>query len=54
VLERLRVTGSRRTVWPVLEVSGKIAWMQGVEVEPEQGIEVVATTLDEGHGAAGV
>ncbi len=54
VLERLRVTGSSRAVWPVLEVSGQIVWMQGVELEPEQGIEVVATSLDEAHGAAGV
>jgi tRNA(Ile)-lysidine synthase len=45
VLERLRVTGSSRAVWPVLEVGGRIAWMRGVELEPEQGIEVVATDL---------
>ena len=41
VLERLRVTGSSRSVWPVLEVGGRIVWMKGVEVEPEQGIESV-------------
>jgi tRNA(Ile)-lysidine synthase len=46
VLERLRVTGSRRAVWPVLEVEGQIVWMRGVELEPEQGITVVATDLD--------
>jgi tRNA(Ile)-lysidine synthase len=40
VLERLRVTGSSRAVWPVLEVAGKIIWMKGVELEPEQGIVV--------------
>lgn len=40
VLERLRVTGSERAVWPVLEVAGRIVWMQGVEVEPEMGIAV--------------
>jgi tRNA(Ile)-lysidine synthase len=40
VLERLRVTGSSRAVWPVLEVAGKILWMKGVELEPEQGIVV--------------
>jgi tRNA(Ile)-lysidine synthase len=46
VLERLRVTGSSRAVWPVLEVGGRIVWMKGVELEPEQGIAVVATDLD--------
>ncbi len=47
VLERLRVTGTRRALWPVLEVDGRIAWMQGVELEPEQGITVQAEFLDE-------
>jgi len=42
VLERLRVTGSERALWPVLEVGGRIAWMRGVEVEPEAGITVTA------------
>ena len=41
VLERLRVTGSGRAVWPVLEVDGRIVWMKGVELEPEEGIAVV-------------
>jgi tRNA(Ile)-lysidine synthase len=50
VLERMRVTGSRRAIWPVLEVSGRIVWMQGVELEPEQGIEVVATALGDASG----
>jgi tRNA(Ile)-lysidine synthase len=52
VLERLRVTGSRRALWPVLEVGGRIVWMKGVELEPELGIGVVATSLkDVGEGA---
>ena len=42
VLERLRVTGSSRAVWPVLEVGGRIVWMKGVEVEPEAGLKVLA------------
>jgi tRNA(Ile)-lysidine synthase len=42
VLERLKVTGSGRAVWPVLEMDGRIVWMKGVEVEPEQGITVTA------------
>jgi tRNA(Ile)-lysidine synthase len=46
VLERLRVTGSGRTLWPVLEVDGRIVWMKGAELEPEAGIRVVATTLE--------
>jgi tRNA(Ile)-lysidine synthase len=46
VLERLRVTGSSRAVWPVLEAGGRIVWMKGVEVEPEQGITVLARDLN--------
>ena len=45
VLERLRVTGSSRAIWPVLEVDGRIVWMKGVEVELEQGIAVTAAEL---------
>jgi tRNA(Ile)-lysidine synthase len=51
VLERLRVTGSDRLLWPVLELAGepaselspRIAWMRGVELEPTPGISVTAT-----------
>jgi tRNA(Ile)-lysidine synthase len=50
VLERLRVTGSSRKLWPVLEVEGRIVWMQGVELEPEEGIRVTATIV--GHVAS--
>ena len=46
VLERLRVTGSSRALWPVLELDGRIAWMRGVEVEPEPGIRIEATSLE--------
>jgi tRNA(Ile)-lysidine synthase len=46
VLERLRVTGSARALWPVLEVDGRIVWMKGAELEPEPGIQVVATTMN--------
>jgi tRNA(Ile)-lysidine synthase len=35
VLERLRVTGTERAVWPVLEIGGRIVWMRGVELEPD-------------------
>jgi len=51
VLERLRVTGRRRAVWPVLEAGGRIVWMKGVELEPVHGIEVVASDLE---GAGGI
>jgi tRNA(Ile)-lysidine synthase len=47
VLERLRVSGSGRALWPVLEVDGRILWMRGVEVEPPPGIVVVGTLLEE-------
>ena len=47
VLERLRVTGSSRALWPVLELAGgsgqtggSIVWMRGVELEPTPGIRV--------------
>jgi tRNA(Ile)-lysidine synthase len=33
VLERLRVTGSDRARWPVVEIDGEIVWMRGVAVE---------------------
>jgi tRNA(Ile)-lysidine synthase len=45
VLERLRVTGTNRKLWPVLEVEGRIVWMRGVELEPETGISVAMTSL---------
>ena len=38
VLERLRVTGTDRAVWPVLEHGGRIVWMRGAELEPEPGL----------------
>jgi tRNA(Ile)-lysidine synthase len=43
VLERLRVTGTGRREWPVLEVDGRIVWMRGVEVEASAGIRIVET-----------
>jgi tRNA(Ile)-lysidine synthase len=45
VLERLRVTGSSRSQWPVLELDGRIVWMRGVGVEPEPGIRIEAANL---------
>jgi tRNA(Ile)-lysidine synthase len=46
VLERLKVTGSNRALWPVLELDGCVVWMQGVEVEPELGIRILSTSLE--------
>lgn len=42
VLERLHVTGTERTLWPVLETGGRIVWMQGVELEPLPGLTITA------------
>jgi tRNA(Ile)-lysidine synthase len=53
VLERLRVTGSSRALWPVLELDGRIVWMQGVELEPVPEIRVTATSLETSIEKAG-
>jgi tRNA(Ile)-lysidine synthase len=45
VLERLHVSGSARSAWPVLEIAGRIVWMQGVEIEPEPGINLQVEPL---------
>jgi tRNA(Ile)-lysidine synthase len=52
VLERLRVTGSSRKVWPVLEIDGHIAWMKGIEVESTPGISILATSLEDAAAQA--
>jgi tRNA(Ile)-lysidine synthase len=49
VLERLRVTGTERAVWPVLEVDGHIVWMRGVELEREPGL-VIQVVFGGEHG----
>ena len=46
VLERLRVTGTSRALWPVLELDGRIVWMRGVELQPEPGIAIEAIFPD--------
>ncbi len=51
VLERLRVTGSDRMLWPVLEVGGQIIWMRGVELEPDPEMIISADSV--ASGAAG-
>jgi tRNA(Ile)-lysidine synthase len=46
VLERLKVTGSNRALWPVLELEGRIAWMLGIELEPVPGIRIESTGME--------
>ena len=46
VLERLQVKGSSRAVWPVLELEGNIVWMEGVEVDCDQGFTITAAPID--------
>lgn len=48
VLERLRVTGSGRALWPVLELEGRILWMRGAEVELAPGIRIESSCLEAG------
>ena len=50
VLERMKVTGSDRARWPVLEVGGRIVWMRGVEVEPDPLVSVGVEALSAGSG----
>ena len=40
VLERMKVSGSERARWPVLELNGRIVWMRGAAVEPEPGVRI--------------
>jgi tRNA(Ile)-lysidine synthase len=40
VLERIKVTGTSRNLWPVLEHGGRIIWMRGVELDPLPGIAI--------------
>ena len=51
LLERLKVTGSSRAFWPVLEMDGRIVWMKGVEVEqgPKIHIELIEADSATSH-----
>lgn len=42
VLERLKVSGSERAGWLVVEWEGRIVWMQGAAVEPIPGVAFTA------------
>lgn len=48
VLERMKVTGTDRALWPVLELDGRVLWMRGIELEPEPGILIEAAPLEAG------
>jgi tRNA(Ile)-lysidine synthase len=48
VLERLRVTGTDRTLWPVLEINGQIVWMRGVELEHDPKLTIFAEFVTSG------
>ena len=52
ILERMRVTGTRRALWPVLELDGSIAWMRDVEVEPVYGLNIIASELTQSEPTA--
>jgi tRNA(Ile)-lysidine synthase len=53
VLERLKVTGSGRKLWPVLEIGGQIVWMRGVELEPTPGVCITTTSLSNSELSSG-
>ncbi len=53
VLERMHISGPSRASWPVLEMDGRIIWMQGVELEPEPGIEVLIIQMPRADDPAG-
>jgi tRNA(Ile)-lysidine synthase len=48
VLNRLKVTGDRRALWPVLEIHGKIRWMRGIELQtdPIEQAEIRVFAMD--------
>jgi tRNA(Ile)-lysidine synthase len=53
VLERMHISGPARAHWPVVELDDRIIWMQGVELDPETGIELSISQLPMANGQAG-
>jgi len=47
VLERLKVTGTARAVWPVVAWRGQVLWMQGADLAPVDGISLKAEKIEE-------
>ena len=45
VLERLKVFGSERANWPVVEWEGRVVWMQGATLEPVSGATFTAEKI---------
>ncbi|HEY3704850.1 MAG TPA: tRNA lysidine(34) synthetase TilS [Terracidiphilus sp.] len=46
VLERMKISGQERTRWPVLELNGRIVWMQGVAVEPDPAVRITVSPVE--------
>lgn len=47
VLERMRIPASDRGSWPVVVWDGRVIWIRGAEVEPEPGLKISVTTLND-------
>jgi tRNA(Ile)-lysidine synthase len=47
VLERLKISGSDRNIWPVVEWQGNIVWMRGTELQPNSELAISATEVNE-------
>jgi tRNA(Ile)-lysidine synthase len=46
VLERMKVNGSARANWLVIDLGGRIVWMQGAAVEPAPGVRISTSAVD--------
>jgi tRNA(Ile)-lysidine synthase len=53
VLERMKVNGPARSTWPVIEMGGRIVWMQGAVVELDAGIRISADPMGDEPCAVG-
>lgn len=53
VLERMKISGPERARWPVLELDGRILWMQGVAVELDPGLRVAVTPIPDPSSLSG-
>jgi tRNA(Ile)-lysidine synthase len=51
VLERIKVTGTARAEWPVVEWQGEVIWMQGAELQPVSEIKITAQGESAGNAA---
>ena len=45
VLDRLKITGSARTLCPVIEWQDQIVWMQGADLQPTAGLILTASPI---------